>query len=134
MFDHIKPLNDKWEERKRQLTIGIPIALALLGYLYYEFKNYAEERAVSEFMQALTKQDYQEAYRLWQPSHYYTFKNFSEDWGPEGVEGVIREYDITKSRARGTGVLVTVTVNGGKQINLWVESSTKSLSFSPFPT
>jgi hypothetical protein len=131
MFDDIKPLDEKWERRKRQLIIGVPIFLAVCGYLYYEFKNFREERAVSHFMEALERQDYQEAYRLWQPSQYYTFKNFSEDWGPDGVEGVINDFDITNSRSRGSGVVVDVRVNGQKQIRLWVEKSTRSLSFPP---
>ena len=131
MFEHVKPLDEKWERRKRQIIIGIPLLLGLAGYFYYEFKNYAEEQAVSHFMEALQRQDYQEAYRLWQPSEYYTFKKFSEDWGPEGVEGVIRDFDVTTSRSRGNGVLVDVTLNGQKRIRLFVERGTKSLSFPP---
>jgi len=131
MFDQFTPIDYKYERRKRQLIFAIPMLLALGGYLYYEFKNYPEERAVSRFLQALEQQDYQQAYRLWQPSQYYTFKNFSEDWGADGAEGPVRDFDLTGSRARGSGVLVDITLNGGKQISLWVERSNKSLSFPP---
>ena len=131
MFDNIKPLDQKWERRKRQLAIGIPLLFALAGYLYYEFKNFPEEQAVSHFMEALQKQNYEEAYRIWQPSNYYTFKNFSEDWGPEGVEGVITEFDILTSRSRGNGVLVDVAINRQKRIRLFVERDSKRLSFPP---
>ena len=131
MFEHIKPLNPKTERLKKQLLIGIPLALLLAGYLYYEFKNYPEERAVSQFLAALEQKDYQRAYQLWKPSKYYSFENFSQDWGPQGVQGAITDFDITNSRARGSGVLVYVRLNGQKDISLWVETSDKSLSFPP---
>src|SRR3990172_2906923 len=131
MFDQFKPINPKAERLKKRLLIGIPLALALLGYLYYEFKNLPEERAVSRFFTTLEQENYQEAYQLWQPSKYYTFENFQQDWGPDGEAGPIREFDITNSHARGSGVLVDIRLNGQKEISLWVERSTKSLSFPP---
>ena len=131
MFDDIKPINPRTERLKKQLLIGIPLALVLAGYLYYEFKNYAEERAVSRFLAAVEQKDFQQAYQLWKPSKYYTFENFTQDWGPQGVEGAITDYDITNSHARGSGVLVEVRLNGHKKISLWVEKSDKSLSFPP---
>jgi len=131
MFEQFKPLNPKTERLKKQLLIGIPLALVLAGYLYYEFKNYPEERAVSRFLAAVKQKDYQQAYTLWKPSKYYSFENFSQDWGPQGVQGAISDFDITNSRARGSGVLVYVKLNGQKDISLWVETSDKSLSFPP---
>lgn len=131
MFDQFKPINPKTERLKKRLLIGIPLVLILSGYLYYEFKNYPEERAVSRFLSTVMQQDYQQAYRIWQPSKYYTFENFEQDWGPNGVEGPIRNFDITNSHARGSGVLVNVVLNGDKEISLWVEKSNKSLSFPP---
>ncbi|HWP84107.1 MAG TPA: hypothetical protein VNN17_02880 [Terriglobia bacterium] len=131
MFDQFKPINPQRERLKRRLLIGIPIALALGGYLYYEFKNYPEEQAVSRFLTALARQDYQQAYQLWQPSRYYTFENFEQDWGPNGETGTIQEFDITDSHARGSGVLVEIRLNGNKELSLWVEKSTKGLSFPP---
>ena len=131
MFDQFKPINPKTERLKKRLLIGVPLALMLCGYLFYEFKNIAEERAVSRFLTTVMQQDYQQAYELWQPSKYYTFENFQQDWGPNGVEGPINEFDITYSRARGSGVLVDIQINGEKEISLWVEKSNKSLSFPP---
>ena len=131
MFNQFKPINPKTEKLKKRLLIWIPIALIVCGYLYYEFKNFPEERAVSQFLETVQQGDYERAYELWQPSRYYTFENFQQDWGPDGVEGQIREYDITDSHARGSGVLVDVELNGEREISLWVERSTKSLSFPP---
>jgi hypothetical protein len=131
MFDQFKPIDPKAERLKKRLLIGIPLALALVGYLYYEFKNFPEERAVSRFLATLEAGDYQQAYQLWQPSKYYTFENFQQDWGPEGEQGPIGDFDITDSYARGSGVLVDIRLNGQKEFSLWVERSNKSLSFPP---
>lgn len=131
MFDQFKPINPKTERLKKRLLIGIPLFLILSGYLYYEFKNYTEERAVSQFLSTVVQGDYQKAYKLWQPSKYYTFENFEQDWGPDGEEGPIRQFDITDSHARGSGVVVYIKLNGKKEISLWVEKSDKSLSFPP---
>jgi len=131
MFDYIKPINPQKERLKKRLLIGIPLALILSGYLYYEFKNYSEERAVKQFLAAVEQKNYQEAYRLWQPSKYYSFDSFNQDWGPQGQEGLIENYKITNSHARGSGVLVYIRLNGQKDISLWVERSDKRLSFPP---
>ena len=131
MFDNIKPINPKAERRKKILLITIPLAVILACFLYYEFKNFPEERAVSRFMQALEKQDYQQAYQLWQPTRYYSFGSFNQDWGPKGEQGPIRDYKITNSHERGSGVLVEIKLNGTKEISLWVEKTSKSLSFPP---
>ena len=131
MFDDFKPIDPKAERRKKILLITIPLAAILSGFLYYEFKNFPEERAVSRFLSALEKQDYQQAYQIWQPSKYYSFGSFSQDWGSQGLEGPVRDYKITNSHERGSGVLVEIKLNGAKEISLWVEKSDKSLSFPP---
>ena len=131
MFDNIKPIDPRVERRKKILLVAIPLALILAGFLYYEFKNFPEERAAGRFLEAVEKQDYQAAYELWKPSKYYSFASFNQDWGPNGEQGPIRDYKITNSHARGSGVLVQIRLNGSREISLWVEKSDKSLSFPP---
>jgi len=131
MFENIKPIDPKAERRKKRLLIAIPIGLILAGFLYYEFKNFPEEHTVSKFLQAVQKQDYQQAYQIWKPSKYYSFGAFKQDWGPGSEEGTVQEYKITNSHAQGSGVLVEIRLNGKKEIQLWVENSDKSLSFPP---
>src|SRR5438552_19184743 len=108
MFDDIKPINPKAERLKKRLIFGVPMVLMLGGYLFYEFKNYPEERAVSRFLMALEQKDYQGAYKIWQPSKYYNFGSFNQDWGPQGMAGTIQNFKITNSHALGTGVVVDV--------------------------
>ena len=131
MFENIKPIDLVAQRRRRWLIAVLAFALMLAGYLFYEFKNYPQERQVSRFFEALERQDFQEAYRLWQPTSAYTFKDFSQDWGRDGLEGPIHRFHITGSTARGSGVIVRVLLNDKENISLWVEKKDRSLSFPP---
>lgn len=131
MFEHIGPVVSKEARRRRLLVSSLIFVVLLAGYTLYEFKNYPEERQARYFFEALQRQDFQEAYRIWQPSDVYTFKDFMEDWGPNGLQGPVRRFRITGSTARGSGVVVRVRVNRRLGIRLWVEKKDKSLSFPP---
>jgi hypothetical protein len=86
---------------------------------------------VKHFFQALEHQDYQKAYGIWKPVSSYSFKDFSQDWGPNGLQPQVKDFHITGSTERGTGVVVRVMVNNGENLSLWVEKKDKSLSFPP---
>lgn len=131
MFENIKPIDPVAERRRRLLIAGLAFSVMLAGYLYYEFKNYPEEHKVNRFFHALQTQDFQEAYRLWQPAPSYSFKDFSEDWGRDGIQGVVTRFHITGSTERGSGVIVRVLVNDRQEEDLWVEKKDKSLGFPP---
>lgn len=131
MFEHIKPIDLKAERRRRQLITGIAFLVLLSGYLYYQFRNYPEERQARRFFAALEHQDYQGAYRIWQPTASYTYKDFLEDWGDHGLQGSVKTFHVTGSTRRGSGVIVRVQVNNKQSVSLWVERKDKSLSFPP---
>jgi hypothetical protein len=131
VFDNIKPIDPVAQRRRRLLIAVLAFLVMLSGYLYYELKNYPEERKASRFFEALQRQDFQGAYRLWQPASSYTFKDFSEDWGRDGIQGPVQRFHITGSTERGSGVIVRVLVNGKENVSLWVEKKDKSLSFPP---
>lgn len=131
MFVQIRPVEPKEERRRRLLVSSLTFVVLLAGYLFYELKNYPEERQALRFFQALQRQDFQEAYRLWQPSKFYSFQDFMEDWGPNGLLGPVRRFHLTGSTARGSGVVVRIQVNRRRGIILWVEEKDKSLSFPP---
>ena len=131
MFEHIQPIDLRAERRKRRLFFSIVLSVLFAGYLYFELQNYPEERQASRFFAALQQEDYQEAYRIWQPTTSYHFDDFMEDWGRNGLQGPIHQYRIEDSRARGSGVLVRIRLNDAETTTLWVEKTDKSLSFSP---
>ena len=117
----------------RYILLGLLAGLLAAG-LYFAFRNYPEERAVTRFLTTLQKGNFQEAYQLWQPSPSYSFQNFLHDWGPEGDYGKIREFQILGSRSeRATLVIVTVKINNiSPPLDLVVDRKTKGLSYSVF--
>lgn len=118
LFDNIKPIDPVAQRRRRRTIAVAAFCLMLAGYGYFEFKNFPEEHKVSQFFQALQQKEYDKAYRLWQPASSYSFKDFSQDWGPDGLQGPVKEFHITGSTARGTGVVVRVMVNNSENVSL----------------
>ena len=131
MFDHIKPIDLKAERRRRYLISGFVFVLLLSGYSYFQFRNYVEERQARSFFEALQRKDFEGAYRIWQPGASYKFKDFMEDWGDKGLQGPVEGFRITRSRRSGSGVIVSVRVNGNQDVSIWVERRDKSLTFPP---
>jgi len=121
--------------RKVGRYILLAVAVILIGAAGYAvFRNFFEERAISRFLTALEQGNYQEAYRLWQPSETYTYDDFLHDWGDRGDYGKIRTFKILGSRSKGAHtVIVTVTINDEQPAReLLVDRRTKGLAFSPF--
>ena len=132
MFDHIKPIDLKAERRRRYAITILAFAILLSGFGYWRLRNFAEERQALHFFQALQGKNFEEAYRLWQPTASYKFKDFLDDWGDQGLQGPVEEFRLLRSRRRGTGVIVEVQVNGTlPNVRLWVERKDKSLTFPP---
>jgi hypothetical protein len=124
---------------KKPRKIGRYILLALViiivgGAAYALLRNLPEERAVSRFLNALEQGNYQEAYRLWQPSASYSYQDFVHDWGQQGDYGKIRTFKILGSRSKGSQtVIVTLTVNNQQPaLELLVDRQTKGLAYSIF--
>lgn len=116
--------------------IPLPILIliiALIGVLVgYRFWDYPEERAVSRFLTTLEQANYQEAYRLWQPSPSYSFDDFMRGWGEQGDYGTIRGFEILRSKSKGSStVVVTVRINNvDPPLDLIVDRNTKGLAYS----
>ena len=131
MFDYIKPIDLKAERRRRYLISAFVFILFLSGYLYWQFRNYAEERQARSFFAALQQRNFEEAYRIWQPTSSYKLKDFLEDWGDQGLQGPVERFRIMGSTRRGSGVVVRIRVNDKQNVSLWVERRDMSLTFPP---
>ncbi|MBI4460380.1 MAG: hypothetical protein HY648_10030 [Acidobacteria bacterium] len=131
MFEIIPRIDPQAQRRRRRWIFGVVFSLLCAAYIYYELRHYPEERQAHLFFDALEQQDYQRAYQLWKPTSSYTFKDFLEDWGPERMDGPVRQFQIQDSETGGTGVTVLVVINSNEPLALWVEKKDKSLSFSP---
>ncbi|MBI3696788.1 MAG: hypothetical protein HY238_18370 [Acidobacteria bacterium] len=126
------------ERRRKRRLLTAMVILAVVGSLYYEFKNFREEARVKEFLAVLQRADYPAAYAFWgckveAPCPNYDFKSFQEDWGPNPPSKIskVRSYRLGTSHARGSGVIVPVVINDGPAIQLWVEKSNQTLGFAP---
>jgi hypothetical protein len=121
--------------RKIGRYILIALAVIIIGAVcYIAFRNFREERAVSNFLTTLKQGNYREAYRLWQPSSTYTYQDFLHDWGENGDFGKIRTFKILGSQSKGAQtVIVIVTINDEEPPReIVVDRKTKGLAFSPF--
>jgi hypothetical protein len=100
---------------------------------YAAWRIYPEEHVVSAFFKTLQQGNYREAYRLWQPSSTYSYKDFLHDWGDQRDDGKIRSFKIVRSRSKGKqSVIVTVMINDQSRLDLVVDRRSKGLAFSPF--
>ena len=145
MFDDVtNPKVLGRERRNRRILIGVVLSLLVAALLYWQFKNYRQERVAKRFLATLERQEYREAYDIWmseessvksgvrqsKPLPSYRYQDFLRDWGPEGEYGKVERFEMTGSRSRGAGVIVTFRING-KEARIWVEKADKSLSFPP---
>ena len=131
MFDIVKPLDPRWERRKKQIWIALAVLVVVGPVMFWYLKNWPEEQVVRRFCRALEQGNYSEAYLIWKPSRSYRNEDFLRDWGPPSEYGKITTWSIEGSHARGSGVIVTVKLNA-KEGRIWVEKKDKSLSFPPF--
>ena len=117
----------------RYILLGILTVLVAVG-LYFGFRNYPEERAVTRFLTTLEQGNFQKAYQLWQPSPSYSYQDFLKGWGIEGDYGKIREFEVLGTKAKGSSlVIVTVKVNNvDPPLDIAVDRRTKGLSYSIF--
>jgi hypothetical protein len=114
------------------LLLLILVVLTVAGFLTYQFWNWREEHAVSNFLTAAEQGDFQKAYRLWQPVSSYSYQDFLHDWGPQGDYGKIRNFEILDSERRGNSVVVTVRINGvDPPLELVVDPGTSGLAYAP---
>ncbi len=110
------------------------VTILIAGVLFILFRNYPEEKVVERFLTTLEQGNYQEGYRLWQPSPTYSYNDFLHDWGVQGDYGKIREFKVLGSRAKGSEtVIVTVKINNvDPPLEIIVDRKTKGLAFSVF--
>ena len=122
---------------KRVLIVTLVTAIAAL-ILFLIFHNFQEKRIVSRFLEAVRSGNYQEAYRMWgctpaTPCRDYSFEKFMEDWGPKGQYANVKAARMTTIDSCGDGVVTTISLPNAEPFGLWVERSTKIVSFAPWP-
>jgi hypothetical protein len=130
------------------ITSLVFVALSV-GFIAYELRFHTEEKTIRRFMDAAVAGKLDEAYRIWKPSETYSFKDFLEDWGPDGYYGPIKSFrlvHIEKTKPNASGVVATVELSPyqpfpedndaakqskTKEVKIWVEFKDQSLGFPP---
>jgi hypothetical protein len=140
--------------RKRRIVIFI-IALIGVGYLsfyliYFTWLHMPQRIVTQRFFNVLVSGDMQHAYEVWKADpQRYSFKDFQDDWGPNGYYGPVKSYRIESANSpprSGSGIILIVEVSpyspfpadddisksrATKEVRLWVENRDKSLGFAP---
>ena len=132
----------------RYAVTGIAAFMLLTFALWYYVLRYLpEKRAVSNFMDAVAAEQFEDAYKIWKPQSSYTYDRFLGDWGPKGFYGPVKSYHIETARSAsgssGTVVLVQISPeptfpdekdaksSSTRVVALWVEGKDMSFSFPP---
>jgi hypothetical protein len=133
---------------RRYIITGLVFLALVTGTSWYFLRYYKEKDTVRHFLDEVAAGNMQEAYQIWKPSTSYSFKDFLDDWGPNGYYGPVRSYRIehTTRRKDSNGVDIIVQVspykpfpsdsdaaaqNKTKEIDIWVQISDHSMSFPP---
>lgn len=126
------------EKNIKYIVIGLVIAaiIGLSGFFF--FRNRPEDSIAEHFLDALRGKNYSEAYAMWgctpqTPCRYYAMDRFLEDWSSTGTYKNAAAMKIAHVDACDTGVVFDISYPGADDQGLWVERSTKILSFAPWP-
>lgn len=124
------------EKKLKWITISLVSAAVLGVILYAMFRDFKEDRRISQFRKALQQQDFKTAYTFWGctqevPCRDYGFDKFLEDWGPQGANAKVATASVSDSERCGNGYIVAFDT-GKDPVSLWVERDTGVLSYAPW--
>ena len=130
------------------ITIAVVVAV-FPGYLWYPIIYYPEAKTVGVFLNTVAAGDMQRAYQIWKPSPSYSFKDFMDDWGPEGYYGPVKSFRIRRPEHIKHGSAADIPVDISpyrpfppdddpikqsktKTVELWVDKKDYSINIAPF--
>jgi hypothetical protein len=121
----------------KRILISFFIVLIVGAVLYFQFRDYSEERQVKAFLEHLRNKDYQSAYALWgcspaTPCPQYVLEEFMKDWGPESPFANASAAEIAGKRSCEGGVIEFLQVPGKSEAVLFVDRKSDHLSFAPW--
>ena len=140
MAGYLDRYGEGYEQRAKRRRLIVVVALIAIvggGGLYLGLRNYRQKARIRQFVELVRKQDYTGAYGLWgctetKPCPDYSYNKFMEDWGPRSAHAQIASFEISRSRACGSGVIVNVKFGGKRQERFWVEGREMTIGYSPW--
>jgi hypothetical protein len=132
--DHkIPKKSPPWRERWR-MPVAVGLVFVAILVLVYEFANYREEGAVTQFLDDVFTGRMDAAFSKWDlEGGSYTMNDFVSDWGPSGyyTKGVTGA-KVVDSNGKGPSVTVYVGLSTFDfPLALRVDKETLKLSYSP---
>lgn len=137
--------------RRYVITVIAAIVIAFLLSWYWpgDLRFYKEKSTIRHFMNAIVAGNMEEADQIWKPGPSYSFKDFLEDWGPNGYYGTIKSYKLGSAQGVKNGNSAVIVVeaspfqpfptddkdpkqNKTQKIVLWVDPKDQSISFPPY--
>ena len=79
--------------RRRLIMAAVFIALGSAG-LWWVLRYHTEKVTIHHFLSAVAAGDLQRAYQIWKPAPSYSFKDFQDDWGPNGYYGPVKSFNV----------------------------------------
>lgn len=133
--------------RRYIITAAIFVGLLVFG-VWWLLRFHAEKMTVKHFLDTVAAGNMEDAYKIWKPLPSYSYKDFMEDWGPNGYYGPIKSshFEDAERPKAGSGVIIVCEVSPlspfpptddsvkqarTKEIRIWVESKDQSMSFPP---
>src|SRR5688572_10915121 len=94
----------------KRLLLSVVTVLIAGAVLYFQFRDYSEDRQVKAFLEHLRNKDYQSAYALWgcseaTPCPQYVLEEFLKDWGPDSPFANASAAEITGKKSCEGGVI-----------------------------
>jgi hypothetical protein len=130
--------DERRERLLKRLALLLVAAASLGAILYFQFRNYREERQIGRFLSLLEQQDYGAAYALWGctaevPCPQYPYAKFIEDWGAQARYGNLAGMSQGRTRSCAEGIIRTLRYPSGEEAWLYVDRRQRVISFSPWP-
>src|SRR5277367_3254395 len=94
---------------RRYLITALMFIVIGGGTIWYLLRYHAEKTEAYRFMSAVAAGNMQQAYNMWSPSPSYSLNDFIGDWGPNGVEGPVKSFNIKDTYSPpggGSGVVI----------------------------
>ena len=130
--------------RRYIITTVVFILLVAFG-IWWMLRFHQEKLTVRHFLDAVVAGKMDDAYKMWKPAPSYTYKDFIDDWGPNGYYGPVKSYhyeDAQKPAKSESGVIIVFEVSPDatfpgaddsktKEVRVWVTFADQSMSFPP---
>ncbi|SRR5712671_1873296 len=121
----------------KKVVIWGLLALIVSAAVYFQFRNWKEERTLDRFLTLLREQKYQDAYAMWGDDpdlrKSYPPEAFLKDWGSSGEYGNVSAVKIENADVCGADreVWFTLIFPGKDPVGLVVRHGTNIITYAP---